>query len=113
CAARGITLTRCERSSGPLSAVSTAASSAPRASMPSAIACSTAARSFGGVPGRPHRGRHLALAAARHRGERLLVDGGQVGENGGGRYPPAADPVPRVDLDPGHVRGAHEDLSTF
>ena len=121
CAARGITLRRCERSSAPLSAVSTAASSAARASMPSAIACSTAARSFGGVadqppnasPGRPHRRRHLGLAAARHLGQRPLVDGGQVGEGGGGRDPLAADPVPRVNLYPGHVRGAHDVCSTF
>ncbi len=64
CAARGITLARCERSSAPLSAVSTAASSAPRASIPSAIACSTAARSFGGVADQPPNASPAARTAA-------------------------------------------------
>ena len=64
CAARGITLRRCERSSAPLSAVSTAASSAARASMPSAIACSTAARSFGGVADQPPNAWPAARTAA-------------------------------------------------
>jgi hypothetical protein len=64
CATRGITLRRCERSSAPLSAVSTAASSGMRAVIRSAIACSSAARSFGEVPAQPGKACFAASTAA-------------------------------------------------
>ena len=56
---------------------------------------------------RPHRGRHLGLAAPGDLRQRLPVDGGQVGERARRRHPAPADPVPRVDGHAGHVRFAH------
>ncbi len=54
-----------DRSSDPLSRVSTAASSGTRASTPSAIACRTAARSIGGIaPQIANAPRAAATAAA-------------------------------------------------
>ena len=61
-AARGITPRRCERSSAPLSRVSTWARSSARRSIPSAIARSRSARSPGGVAAQPGK---AAAAAAR------------------------------------------------
>ena len=113
CATRGITPRRCERSREPLSRVSTWASSSMRFSTPSAMRCRIA-RSLlrrGARPGaeglarggdggvdlrRRRRGRPRAMAGA--------VDGRHVGERRGARDPPAADPVPGVDLDAGHDR---------
>src|SRR5262245_36552427 len=63
-ATRGITLRRCERSSEPLSRVSTSDSSSARRSMPSAIACRTAARSAGAIPAQPVNASPAACTAA-------------------------------------------------
>ena len=64
CATRGITLRRWERSSAPLSRVSTCDRSSIRRSMPSAIACRTAARSGGGVRDQPSNASRAARTAA-------------------------------------------------
>ena len=63
-ATRGMTEFRIERSSDPLSRVSTAASSGTRASTPSAIACSTAARSIGDMPPQIENAPRAAATAA-------------------------------------------------
>ena len=81
-ATRGMTEFRIDRSSDPLSRVSTAARSGTRASTPSAIACSTPARSIADVPpqtGNASRAAATAAAAssapaARDLGDRRLVD---------------------------------------
>ena len=54
-----------------------------------------------------HRRVDLRLGAAGDLGDRLLVDGGDVGERRGRAGPAAPDPVPGVDADAGHVRSAH------
>ena len=64
CATRGITLRRCERSSEPLSQVSTWASSSMRARTPAATARSTAARSAGGVAAQPANAAFAARTAS-------------------------------------------------
>jgi hypothetical protein len=56
---------------------------------------------------RPHRGRDLGLAAPGDLGQRLLVDGGEVGERTGRSHPAPTDPVPGVDRHAGHARFAH------
>ena len=63
CATLGITLRRCERSSEPLSQVSTWESSSMRARTPAPIARSTAARSSGGVAAQPANAAFAALTA--------------------------------------------------
>jgi hypothetical protein len=52
-----------------------------------------------GAPGGQHRGVHLGLAAGGHLRDRLLVDGGDIGEGFGRGDPLTADPVPGVDGD--------------
>src|SRR5690242_11141959 len=64
CATLGITLRRCERSSEPLSRVSTWASSSVRARTPAAMARSTAARLDGGVAAQPPNASRAAPTAA-------------------------------------------------
>ena len=51
--------------------------------------------------------RDLGLAAPGDLGERLPVDGGEVGERARRRHPAPADPVPGVDGHAGHARLAH------
>jgi hypothetical protein len=59
------------------------------------------------LTGRPHRGSDLGFAAPGDLRDRLLVDGGQVGEAGRRPHPVPADPVPGVDLHPGHAGPGH------
>jgi hypothetical protein len=74
CATRGITLLRIERSVEPLSRVSTAASSGTRASIRSPIACSSRARSSGGVrPQVSNADRAAATAAPASRASALAT----------------------------------------
>ena len=63
-ATRGITPRRCERSSEPLSVVSTRARSSTLASTPSAMACRIRARSAGGTAPQAGKARAAAVTAA-------------------------------------------------
>ena len=114
CATLGITLRRCERSSEPLSQVSTWASSSIRARTPAPIARSTAARSSGGVAAQPVNAAFAALTAAAtsagpapgHLGDGGLVYRGEVRKRGGRGDAAATDPMAGVHRDAGHVRRA-------